>query len=171
MTAEFIKHNTPPGINSRAQIRFLVVGLVCSVLYSTSFFGSYFRERGELYDYQKGKLTLIEGAKIADFHDILGLYYRSSIICFFILAVCMLAYVIYYYLSFRQGSMSIYLMKRLPKKSEMHRRALTLPCLSALICIFAALITTFVYFAFYILLTPEACLPSDVWQQLWRIKI
>ena len=162
---KFFTRHTPPGIEVRQELGLFLLSQVLSLFFSLQFLAHYQNERARLFQTVDGKRYLIEGAKIADFHDILGI----SLYGFGLAAVAMLGFAVYHYAYYRQGSMSIYLMKRLPTPAERHRRAWTLPVLAMATCILAALAVLFVYLAIYLLATPKACLPDGVWRQLRRI--
>ena len=165
MKMDFLKKLVPPGMEYKPELRFYITGLICAGLYSLSFFIRYFDARYELYEHYDYKSVLIDGAKIADFSSLLG----YALVGFAFLAVCMLGFIVYHYLYYRQGSKSIYLMKRLPSKLELHKRAIALPLLAILGCLVAALIVMLLYFAVYMLATPKQCLLPNQWQKLWRL--
>ena len=141
MKMDFLKKLVPPGMEYKPEFRFYITGLVFSGLYSLSFFIRYFDARYALYDHYDYKSVLIDGVKIADFSSILG----SALVGFGLLAVCMLGFIVYHYLYYRQGSKSIYLMKRLPSKIEIHKRAIALPLLAILGCLVMALTIMLIY--------------------------
>ena len=127
---EFIKRNSPPGIDLKQEWRVFLIGNIVSVCISFfAFIDKYIDARNQLFFYEIDKKMLIDGAIIAPFSSLFSVYFSG----FFFVSCFMLGYVIYHYLYYRQDSMSIYLMKRLPNKRELHRRALTVPCLAFLV--------------------------------------
>ena len=98
-------------------------------------------------------------------HKMSGVYRILLVVA----VVLVLGFIVYHYLYYRQGSKSIYLMKRLPSKHELHKRAIALPMLAILGCLVAALIVMLLYFAIYMLATPKQCLLPNQWQKLWRL--
>ena len=119
---EFLKRNAPPGIDLKQEWRVFLIGNIASVIVSFfAFLDKYFDARNQLFTYEIDKRILIEGATIAPFSSLFSVYFSG----FFYVTCFMLGYIIYHYLYYRQGSMSIYLMKRLPNKRELHRRAIT----------------------------------------------
>lgn len=162
---EFIKRNSPPGIDLKQEWRVFLIGNIVSVCISFfAFIDKYIDARNQLFVYEIDKKMLIEGAIIAPFSSLFSVYFSG----FFLVACFLLGYVIHHYLYFRQDSMSIYLMKRLPDKRELHRRALTVPCLAVLATIGVALAAILFYFIIYILATPKACLPYAALREIWR---
>lgn len=155
MKTDIFTRIVPPGIDLKKEKNFFVAGMVCAALYSLSFLISYVVAFGMLF----------EGEKIASFKSLLG----NSLAGFVLLAMCMPGFIIYHYLYFRQGSKSIYLMKRLPHRTEIHKRALSLPVLAMLASLLAAFAIMMIYFAFYMLVTPNEYLPPNQWLELWRI--
>ena len=75
------------------------------------------------------------------------------------------------YASFRQGSKNIYLMKRLPSRWELHRRCILLPALGMVGSLVMGFTLLMIYFAIYMLVTPDRCLPPDQWQKLWSVLL
>lgn len=168
MKADFFKRNTPPGMSMKQEFWFFVLGMIASVFDSFLFLVRYTAAQSRFYEIRGGERVFIgeiEHMVMPDFAVLLG----NSLAGFGFLAICMLGFIIYHYAYFRQGSKSIYLMKRLPKKSELHRRALTVPLLAMLACALAAFILLLLYFALYMLATPDVCLTPDQWQKIWRI--
>lgn len=166
MIADFLKRFSPPGMSLKQEKRLFITGITVFALYSTSFFGRYFIAYNHLFRTDHGKQILIDGAVISDFRSLLGYFF----IVFGLAALCMLGFVIYRYAYYRQGSMSIYLMKRLPKRREIHLRAWVIPLTAVLIHAAAAFIILMLYFMFYMLVTPKGCLPPDQWRILWGLS-
>ena len=162
---DFFKRNSPPGIELKQEWRVFLIGNIVSVCISFfAFIDKYRDARNQLFFYEIDKRMLIDGAIIAPFSSLFSVYFSG----FFFVSCFMLGYVIYHYLYYRQDSMSIYLMKRLPNKRELHRRALTVPCLAVLATIGVALAAILFYFIIYILATPKACLPYAALREIWR---
>jgi len=124
----------------------------------------YFTELSNLYRYREGKRWLDESMTMPDFAEI---FVRFPI-GFSILAVCMLGFVIYHYVYYYRGSKSIYLMRRLPNRFEIHRRAWTYPLCVILLCVVCVVVLFWLFFGLYLWITPNACLmPGQLWR-LWR---
>ena len=153
----------PPGISPKSQIQFFITGNIISFIISLYFFVNFYNEIIDLYEFDGAKKTLIQGIKMPDFPLILD----RLTLGFALVAICMLFYVIYYYGSYKNGSMSIYLMKRLPSKFEMHKRALTLPLITAALSLIIGLLVSIIYLGLYVLFTPVECLKPDQWQKFW----
>lgn len=157
----------PAGINLKRERRFFTTGMICSLLFSTAFLLRYSSAYSALYDWVGVKRVLRPGSIMEDFNVLLD----SALIGFFVLALCMLALIIYHYIYHRQGSKSIYLMKRLPNPWELHRRCLTLPLLAALLCLAAAAALLFIYYGVYMAFTPKECLMPGQWQKIWSVLL
>ena len=157
-------HLTPPGIPLRRELSFLLGGYLLALLFSFQYLARYSEARGELFEYVAGLRVLREGAVIADF----TLLMRHAAFGFFAVACALLGLAVFHYAYYRQGSMSIYLMKRLPRRRERHVRALAFPLCAIVLTGLAAFVLRFLYFVLYLLATPEGCLPAQVWQQFWR---
>ena len=154
----------PPGVNIQQQIDFFITGNIISLIVSLYFFVEYFNEYQRLFEFDGEKRILLIDAIMPDFPLVLNKF----LIGFFIMAVCMLFYVIFYYSYYYQnGSKSIYLMKRLPRKTEIHKRAWTLPLTFAALCLIISFLLAIFYLCFYLLVTPEECLQPNQWQKFW----
>ena len=108
--------------------------------------------------------TLREGAIMPDFVELLDKYLWG----FVVVALCMAAYGVYHYLYHYQGSKSIYLMRRLPDRWELHRRCLTLPVAGIVISMLCMVVCLLLFYWVYMTFTPASCLMPDQWQKLWR---
>ena len=98
---------------------------------------------------------LIPGAVIRPFPELI----QSSLDFFPWFWAFMLWEVIDCYLYHRKGSMSIYLMRRLPDNRELHRRCWGRPLIwvGRSVLLMAAILLF--YFVVYLVFTPKACLP------------
>ena len=164
---DFIIRFSPPGAELKSEILVYIIGNIISFTVSLMFFVSYVSERSKIYDYDRflKKYILNESATMTGFNDIIGGY----LLGFVLLAAVMLSFIIFRYSYYRQGGKSIYLMKRLPSRTEIHKRAVPLPVLAALSCLGYAFVLRLTYYIFYLILTPNKCLPADVGEQFWRI--
>ncbi len=157
----------PPGLNLKPEKHFFVTGMACAVLYSFTFFIHYGNALSDLYIYSSvsNTRTLLPGAVMPDFYILLERYWAGLAV----LAMCMLALIIYHYVYHRQGSKSIYLMRRLPNRWELHRRCLTLPLIASLLCLLTAITLLLLFFGTYLAFTPRECLTPHQWQKLWSV--
>lgn len=158
-----ISRYAPPGFNVKAEIHFFITGLAAAAIFSSVFFLQYKLSLDALYIDQVKK-TLIPGIVMDDFSEILGIYLYG----FFILALCMAGMIIFHYSYHHKDSKSIYLMKRLPDRSELHKRCLILPISASLLSLLTAFIIMLIYFGVYMIFTPEQCIASDQWEKIWR---
>lgn len=155
----------PPGINVKNEKNFFIGLLACVSGFSfVGFMVRYSSCRNSLFVYSLNTKTIIPGAQIEDFSEVLG----NSLYGFAAAAVCMLVLIVINYSYHYKDSRSIYLMKRLSNPYELHKRCLMLPILGALICIAAGFIALVVYYAVYMNFTPGQCIPPDQWQKIWR---
>lgn len=162
---EFLKRNAPPGIDLKQECQVWLAGNIVSVIISFfAFLIQYVEAREQLFTYEAGTRERIEGAIITPFYNLFGIGFSG----FFVVSAVMLCFIIYHYAYYRQGSMSIYLMKRLPRKRELHIRALAVPCLAVLATLAVAFAAIALYFIIYILATPKECLPYAALRVLWR---
>lgn len=162
---EFLERNAPPGVDLKQEYQVWLIGNVAAVIISfLAFLDRYIGARSRLFTYATGTRERIEGAIITPFYDLFSIYFAG----FLIVSAVMLCFIVYHYTYYRQGSMSIYLMKRLPRKSEFHKRAITVPCLAVLATFAVAAVAIVFYFLIYILATPKDCLPYAALREIWR---
>lgn len=164
MITDFVKKYSPPGIKLGVEKNFLLIGLFLALFYSSEFVADFISARNELFYYVGKNRILDTSAVMPSFRIVLG----NSLIGFIILGISMLGFIAYHYFYFRQGSKSIYLMKRLSDKKELYFRVLTLPVIAFLFCLTVAFIVLLIYFTVYLIFTPKPCLSEGQWQMLWR---
>lgn len=157
----------PAGADLQPQRRTFMLGAAAAWLYSLGFVFRCIDARSMLYTYNalEGRRILRGDAVMPDFVQLLD----KALLGFGFLALVMLGFSIFYYAYHRQGSRSIYLMRRLPDRWELHRRCLTLPLLGALCCIVMAVLLVMLYYGLYRLLTPEQCFRPGQWEMIWRM--
>ena len=105
-------------------------------------------------------------ARIAPFPQIFG----NALFGFWVVALCLLLLPIFHYLWHGQGSKSIYLMRRLPRRSELWRRCLAGPAVLLGLTLLAGALTLLLCFACYRSLTPAGHLPEDLWAGIGGIS-
>ena len=118
----------------------------------------------QLYQLQGQKRVLIPGAVVPPFPAL----YQGAAAGFVLVALCLILLPIFHYRWHYQGSRSIYLMRRLPNRWELHRRCLALPLAALAICPVLALALRLACFGIYLALTPDGCLPAGGWALFWR---
>ena len=159
---------SPPGMNLSQEKNFIIWGMSLSVIYSVFYWlGNYIEAYNRLFIREGGRKILNTNAVMLDFRALIG----KSLIGFVIVAFIMLGFIIYHYIYYRQGSKPIYLMKRLPRKSEMHIRALAIPFGVIILSFITAFILLLIYFAIYMIATPKVCIQPEQWHKLWRITL
>jgi len=163
MEEYFIK-NLPPGMNPAEERNFVKIGLVLSGLISFLDVIVYFTELSNLYQYRAGRRILDVTRKMSDFAEI----FQRFPIGFAILAVCMLGFAVYHYVYYYRGSKSIYLMRRLPNRWEIHRRAWSYPLRVILLCVLCVVVLFWLYFGLYLWITPNECIVPGQLYRLWR---
>lgn len=131
-------------------------GLGFASLLSLRFLPAYGAARGELFEYDRltGVSSLIKGAKIVPFAQLLSGVYAGFLALAAVTPLAALAL----YLTHYQGGRSIYTMRRLPRRSELWRRVLAVPALAALSALAAAGLVTALFAAIYWGCTPAAAL-------------
>ena len=100
-----------------------------------------------------------------DFTEILD----RSLWGFLVAIIAALALIGVHYACHYQDSKSIYTMRRLPNRWELHRRCLTLPLLAAAVYLILAFVILLIFYAVYMNLTPDVCLTPGQWQKIWSV--
>ncbi len=161
-----LKNHAPAGINLESEEIFFLFGYLASILFAIScFWARYNTELGYIYIMQGGK-KLLSGQLMADFTDVLGI----SLYGFLVLSVCMIGFIFWHYIYHYTDSKSIYTMKMLPGRNELHRRCLTLPLAAMIISLATAFVMLVIFYELYITLTPEQCVVPNQWDKIWRIQ-
>ena len=162
----------PPWSEPSTHLSGLIFGLVLCALVSFARFQSQLNHAlSTLYSGHIGNSLLLEGVKMKHFgylvcgNDPTYSWYSAPVFTGFsllFLGAVILAFV--NYSGFRNGSKSVYLMRRLPDQWEYHRRCLTLPLLAVLAGLVSIPILIGLFYAMYLHATPEQCLQPDQWE-------
>ena len=145
---------------------FLICLIAAAFLAMCAFMVQFMYAMDDVYEYTGwNQRALIPGAVMPDFYttmdwvligyQAIGLYQFKAIYD--------------NYASHRQDSMSIYLMRRLPDRWELHRRCLGLPLMGIGVCVLAALVTVVVCYGCYMIGAPQQCLAPHQWEKYWRL--
>ena len=151
-----LKNWTPPGIDPQKELREHVTLLLLSVFCACTFFYSYYSAYQLLFPNINGKESLVPVGHVPPFWTLM----RFPILGFLISAAIMAVRIIQHYASYRQGSRSIYLMRRLPDRWLIHRQCLTAPLLGLLTLGIGALVMVGLSYFVYIHFTPVSALPT-----------
>jgi len=151
------KRYLPLGLDGINEKRAWIIGMVASLLWSMLFLLRYSNAYSYLYYWNNARTEriLVEGAMMRPFPDLMV----GLMTGFWMLAMYMLGVGVYFYMYHYRDSKSIYLMRRLPDRWELHRRCLTVPVLAAVASLLSSLVLTGIYYGIYILCTPVQCLP------------
>lgn len=132
------ERHCPPGFDVKLELSMFAGALIISCLWSLSYIASFLDAVHYLGEWER---------HIPYFYELL----RKSFFCFPIALAFMLASVILNYAHYYSGSKSIYLMRRLPNRWELHRRSLELPILAAALTLISAAVLLFIYYGIYML--------------------
>ena len=97
---------------------------------------------------------------IAPFAMIFG----RGLLGFWIVALCLVLLPLFHYLWHWQGSKSIYLMRRLPRRGELWRRCLAGPAVLLVLTLLAAALAVRLCILMSQTLTPAVLLPEHPWE-------
>ena len=153
----FLTKNAPPGADIQNQVNWYFGGLIFIGVWSLGFLFRFSSAYERLFNRTETSRYLRGDAMMPEFTDLLG----GSLRAVFVIVLALLV----------QGSKSIYLMKRLPDRWELHRRCILLPALGIAGSLLIGFTLLMIYFAIYMLVTPDRCLPPDQWQKLWSVLL
>lgn len=158
----------PPGIPAEREQANLMLGMVASIVWAAlSYMGAYAGALSNLYILQGGKRVLDVNARMADF----GLVFRFVPAGYFLFLVWLVVKGFGFQAYHRQGSMSIYLMRRLPDPREYVRRCWSVPLAGIAVCLIFLAVTTALCYLIYMLCTPASCLVPGQWTRFWSAWI
>lgn len=153
-----LKDYAPLGINLKWELIGYWMCIASGILYSSTFLFDYQNAWNALYCKDiYGKRVIEEGAQMLPFEDLIAGRMYGFVFVAIILVVWTVGHYAYHYGD--QGSKSIYLMKRLPDKWELHKRCLTLPVIGAVIAVLVVVLLLGIYLGVYLIFTPQVCLP------------
>ena len=162
----FLKRNLPPGYRYKNEIA-LSIGVFAggALSSSTGFFREYSTAKRSLYIRIGTDIILDESRVMPDFIRVLGGKLNYMLI---LAALALIIASAIHYAYFHTGSKSIYLMRRLPNRFELHRRCLLMPLIYALAFVLMAAVLLLIYYTVYMNFTPRACLTPNQWQKIWE---
>lgn len=159
----------PVGYDWRQELKYFAGGLIGALLYSLRYVYRLNSALSRLYVTSPltGKRVLREGMLMQDFAVLI----YKCLLAFPLMALVMAMFGVLHYAYHRRGSRSDYTMRRLPDRWEMHRRCLTIPVCTVLICLIAGFLMLLIYYGIYMLATPEQCLTPGQWGKLWTMEV
>lgn len=157
----------PPGYSLDRDLSLFWLSYAGVVLTSIFTFGAQFNEQyHRLFEYVDGQKILDAGEIMPDFVTLLPGVFPVFLLMVPVLLLMTALHYQYFYLG---GSKSIYLMRRLPDKWELHRRCLTLPLAGAVIVPLTAAALFLLYYLYYVTSTPPECLTPGQWAKIWSV--
>ncbi len=158
-----IRKFIPVGIKSENEAWIFLSLISVGTARALLFFYNYKIQYNNLFEFVYGEKILRPTTRIADFYEIINGCFDGFIVAFFAF-ICL---TIYHYAYHYKDSKSIYTMKRLPRRSELHIRCLTVPLAGIIFCLILASCLLLIFYNFYITKTPPECLYPDQWERLW----
>lgn len=153
----------PPGYSCRAELCYYFVGMALASGFSLKGWYSYAAAYHQLRTGSNNWEIVLEGQYMEPFASV----FQSCFPGFGVLAVSMVIWVYMHYASFWKGSKSIYLMRRLPNRAELHCRCISVPVLEMVGAAAVMVILAAVYYVVYLLVTPDVYLQQG--QVFWDV--
>lgn len=159
-----IKKIIPVGINPQTEKFILIASFALSVCRALLFYLNYLNSYNYLFEFRDGQRILNEAKRMPYFCTLTEGCFDGFVISLFIFIFMIFIHYGYHY----KDSKSIYTMKRLPQKSELHIRCLTVPLISIILCITLSFILILLFYHHYMTMTPPECLhPENQWTMFW----
>ncbi len=141
----------PLGARASDEIAWLGLGLGGCALCSTGFLVNFTKALDALYLHTLDEKVLRPDASMPPFSQLLGHLFWAG---FALYLLFMVALVIYHYRLHRSGSKSIYLMKRIGRPWELHRRCWAFPLLGTVLGLLLLAMLLWGYHRLYLNTTP-----------------
>ena len=151
---QWLERCVPLDCDGETESKWILTGMVVSFLMNFRFLIAYLSARSRLFPYVNGRKVFWEGAKIEPFGSLLGFSLWGCLLG----AAAMVVLAAWHYSVHYRGTKSIYTMRRLPDRWELHRRCLTVPALGAAAFLLEAALLWGIDFAIYRLATPAQAL-------------
>lgn len=149
-----LKRYTPMGYTS-SYSGVGIFALIGAVIHTLELPFNIIAARDDLYPNGRLVLGLIAGAKMAPYRSLIG----TSLRLFPLFWGAMALEVFSAYRYHKTGSRSIYLMRRLPDKWELHRRCWGRPLIYTAGSLVLMGVILLFWYLMYLLITPAGCLP------------
>ncbi len=154
-----IKLSVPPGFPVETEQKLFYTALVLAELWSLGFVFRFGTAQRGCYLWRGENRYLRPDAVMPPFFQIVG----SAAAGFGVAALCMAALILWHLHYYYEGSRSIYLMRRLPRRSTLPASILVSPLCRAAIILLAGIATLLIYALIYQLFTPPLCVPLRPW--------
>lgn len=172
--ANFVSRRVPPGFDWEKELSWMRVALICAVVFGSFVFLIRFGVSiSDLYEqkwepagngsYVSTGRELKAGAVMPAISTLLA----WTRVGFALIGVLLVMMVVSHYRYYRQGSMSIYLMKRLPDRREYHRRNFSFVLILAAVSLAVMVVMSLTHYGMYLLFTPKGCLPNGHGLNFW----
>jgi hypothetical protein len=154
----------PPGYNLREELGYYLIFILGGLLISFKFFFRFNEAYNNLFGFENNLKVLLPDAIMPNF-EILASNVFSGFRNYFL----SLYFLWQHYAYHKKETMSIYLMKRLPKSWERHFRCWALPVMLFLLGILLTMLLRGLYFLFYLKIVPLSVWPPDQTLNLWSV--
>lgn len=145
----------PVGMDARRILRRLSAAFLAAFLLSLGAPLCILSQRALLFETVDGVSLYQPGRMMPDYHAIAS----GWLVLFPAIALSMPLLAAWFYVQHWQDSRSIYTMRRLPDRWELHRRCLTVPAATALLALLAGFVLLMLDYLFYLAAAPEGSVP------------
>lgn len=157
-----IRNRIPVGFKADSEIWIFISAIIIGIIRSLLFFYVYTVDYNSLFEFVNGEKILISGSYMTYFYEIIDGCFNGFLIAIFIFIFL----IFYHYMYHFKDSKSIYTMKRLPNKSELHIRCLSVPLTGIALSAALSIGLLLAFYFYYMAKTPPECLYPDQWEKL-----
>ena len=155
----------PPGYDLETELKFILVFSIGSLIISFSFFLHFHEAYELLFHFEEGVKILIPNALMPDFETLS----RSAMASFRTNSAWVLYVIWLRYRYFKTETKSVYVMLRLPKRTEYHMRCWVMPITLSLLSFLIMIMLKALYFTYYKNVVPLPAWPPGQSMNLWSV--
>ena len=173
--ANFVSRRVPPGFDWEKELAWMRAALIGAVAFGCFVFlirlgvsiSDLYEQKWEPAangGYVSAGIGLKEDAVMNEVSAVL----EWTRVGFALIGILLVMMVVSHYRYYRQqGSMSIYLMKRLPDRREYHRRNFSFVLILTAVSLAVMVVMSLTHYGMYLLFTPKGCLPNGHGLSFW----
>lgn len=155
----------PPGYELKSELKYFLFFTTVYMIFSFSFFLHFHEAYELLFHFEEGVKILLPNALMPDFETLS----RSALVSFRYNSAWILCAVWLRYRYFKTETKSVYVMLRLPKRTEYHMRCWVMPITLSLLSFLIMIMLKALYFTYYKNLVPLSAWPPGQSMNLWSV--
>ena len=160
-----LERYSPPGYDVRTEFGYIANLVVFSLLFSFLFFWRFQKAYELLFGYEDGIKVLLPNAQMPTFESLSR--FSSSFLR--MLPLWVSNFIRYRYNYFNVETKSVYVMLRLPQRSEYHKRCWAIPFAFIILSYLLIFLLNVLYFIYYKNMVPLSAWPPGQSMNLWSV--